>query len=233
MLAALAAIAAIPLAANIVWKPKQGVSYNYKSHAVFHKVQGPTGTVDITFDEKMVATNKEIQSNGNVVIETKHNDFKVLLGEVDAIAMGAPIPKEINETVIEKPNGEIISTTSDAPKEMQSPRMDAISSFIYPGKPVSIGDTWSHSVKGDRAKATFDTLATFKYVAEETVGSMPAFKVEMNYKETNAPTNITATGTFWVAESDGELLKAQIAVKNADVGGGMPPADGDLSVERM
>ena len=232
-LLALSALAALYKPVELSWKPKEGATYNFKGHTVFHKVSTPAGVLDLTFDEKMTSTNKEVKPNGNVVLEAKHTDFKAMLGDIDASSMGMSLPKEINETTEIKRNGEIVSTTSDAPKEMQSPRMDEISTFIYPSKAVNVGDTWTHQVKGDSSKPTYNTVTTFKYLGEDTMNGTPAYKVGMDYKETNAPTNITATGTFWVAREDGELLKAEINVKNAELGGGLPPAEGDVTFERL
>jgi len=231
--AALSAFAAAHQLTIIAWKPKAGATYHYKGHMLFHKVQSPAGVADLTFDEKMVATNKEIRPDGNIVVETKHTDFKVMLGDFDAVAMGAFPVKEINETVVEKPNGEVISNISDAPKEMQSARMDAISSFIFPDKPMRVGDTWVHTAEGDKNKGTYNTTTTFKYLGPDTVGSTPAYKCSMDYAERNAPTDITASGTFWIAQADGELLKAEITVKNAETGPGLPPSDADLAFERV
>lgn len=232
VLVALSVVVAALDPVSVAWKPKVGQSNSYKFNAVFHNVQGiPTGPADIKLAAKMVNTDKEIRPNGDIVVESKQSNLSLFIGDTDFTAMN-PGPKEVTETSVQKPNGEVISTTSDAPDNAKAPRLDAITEFIYPDKPVMVGDTWTHERKGDKEKGTFDSVTTYKYLGTDTVNGVASYKLGIEYKETNAPTNTTANGTVWVAQSDGELVKGDLTLKDADLGQGLTAPTGELHMDR-
>ena len=224
-----AAFAGVLDATKIAWTPKSGAAYKFRFKSVVHGIQAPTGTADLTVLANMTDTIKEIKSDGNIVVEEKQSDLHVTLGEQD---MSSMVPQSITETLTEKPNGEVIERKTDN-DQGGSERINAVSQFSYPDHDVNVGDTWTHALKADSAKKTYDSTTTYTYQGEDTVDGVKCYKVSASFKESGAPTNMTAAGTVWLSEEDGYMVKVKMAVKNADLPGGLPPADSDIDIDRV
>lgn len=218
-------------AVKIAWSPKAGAEFKYKLKIVTHNIQGQ----DLKISANVAHKIKEIKTDGNIVVEDKQSGFSVFLGDTDMSAQGIPIPQVITETLTQKANGEVVERKSDAPADMDSPRMDAVSAFNFPDHAVNVGDKWTRTSKGEKAKGTFDTESTFTFAAAEAIGSIQCYKVDVVFKEVNVAsgeTPITATGSVWVGVDDGEAVRIVMQIKNAEFGHGMPPADSDVNMDR-
>jgi hypothetical protein len=233
VMASLSALAFVAEPVKIAWAPKAGTEFKYKFRSTASNIQGPTGPTDLKISADLLHKIKEVKADGSVVVEDRQTGFTIFLGDTDVKSLGAPIPDSIVETSIEKANGEVIERKSDAPAEFQNSRMDNVASFIYPDHAVNVGDTWNRKLTADKAKGTFSSETTYTYSGSDTIGSIKCNKIDVAFKETDAPTNVTATGTYWISAEDGELVKASIKMKNADFGHGMPPADTETTIERV
>lgn len=228
-LAAIVSFATVGDSANVTWKPKVGNEIHYKFVSEIPDLGGQ-GDMKLGADVDHKIT--EIRPDGNVVVVDKQSDFSVTLNGTDMTqAAAGQIPQSVTETTIEKPNGQIVERKTDAPAQMAQPRMDALSEFVFPDHSVNVGDTWSKNLTGDKAKGTFDSQTTYTYQGKEAVGGTDSYKIAFEYKETNAPSNITASGTFWVSADDGELVKATMKVKNAQLGP-LPSVDMTTDINR-
>lgn len=96
-------------------------------------------------------------------------------------------------------------------------RMSAPLFFLYPDKPVNVGDKWTVEYKGTQGG---NFAYTCEAKAEEKVGEKDALKVQMTVTE-DAGDKTSSDGMFWIGK-DGKVLKYEIKVKNWIV----PMADG-------
>jgi hypothetical protein len=96
-------------------------------------------------------------------------------------------------------------------------RMSAPIFFLYPDKPVTVGDKWTFEYKGSQG-GTFAYTCEAK--AEEKVGDKEALKVQMTITE-DAGDKTSSDGMYWV-DKEGRVLKFEIRIKNWIV----PMADG-------
>jgi hypothetical protein len=213
-----AAYAAVQEAANIAWKPTAGNTIIYKMTST-----AKLGVGELHYDATITHKVVEIKPDGNVVVEEKQGDIKATLGDQDISTL---VPAStVTQTLA--PNGEIISRKSDQPDDNQ--RVDEASAFIYPPHALKPGEIWTRTAHA-QGKNTYESTTTYTYVGQEKVGKWDTYKISVDFKETSAPTNMTATGTAWVSTTDGELVRADYQMKNVDLPQ-MPPSD--ISVQLM
>ncbi|MBS1707425.1 MAG: hypothetical protein JSS65_01750 [Armatimonadetes bacterium] len=98
--------------------------------------------------------------------------------------------------------------------------------FVAPGKPVDVNDTWKveEAEDKDAGKPAFE--ANFKMVGKDAVAGFDTAKVEFSAKETG-DSKATAKGTFWIRLTDGATVKAEIDLVQAPNPG--QPMDGKLT----
>lgn len=210
ILAASLALAAITAPAKIVWKPKVDSELQYKLKAIAKIDFGGT-PADVEISAKIQRKIKEVKEDGKVVSEEKQSDFVVM-------AQGTPVVENsptVTSTTTAMPNGEVIESKSDAPGEAQSPRMELAYSLIFPDKELNVGDSYGYKKAANAEKGTYSMEYTFTYAGEEEYNGVKVYKITSESKETDAPTNMTGKGTFWIRQEDGEVLKSVFSVKNA------------------
>lgn len=202
----------------IKWTPKKDDAYSYKlSLKMELSFDGESIDVDINAKEQHKVLN--VSEDGNVEIEVKYEDTKVVIGGVesnDAASLA-------NSTSTYRPNGSLLSSKSEGDDD-DDMRIGNASAFIYPEKDKKLkeGDTWKYSYKADSAKKSYDGEATYTYKGRETVGSNKCFKVECAYKESGAPKDVSSKWTFWIREEDGRIAKQEGTIENA-------PMDEDIT----
>jgi len=216
---------------TLVWKPKAASVMKYTQKGTIYNAPIPGMTGDLKFTATVTNTVKEIQSGGNILVEAKQENFTMSVGGQD---MGGG-PPNVVEVLTEKPNGFIIARKADDnAKGGDSPRLDQLQQFTFPDKPVNVGDTWNLEQKGESASDTYDSVTEFTFRGADSVNGIAGYKVEFTYKETNAPTATTATGTVWVSQDTCDLLKIVAKIKNAQLGAQLPqPVDMDFSMEKI
>lgn len=105
----------------------------------------------------------------------------------------------------------------------------SVFSFIYPTKPVSVGDKWTSELPADGAAKK----VKFEYEATELtkIGEVEVLKMKGKQTEDGAD-GITSDGEWWVAK-DGSVLKYKLQVKNWAVPfAGTPPMEATITGEK-
>ncbi len=225
-IAALVAVAALGLASmqavSIKWNPKEGANYKYNMSANMNV----TG-MDVKLTAKINRTIKSVMDE-HVTVEEAQSDTKV-----DA---GGQVMDQPSATETSKVNrqGVVLESKSsqEAPEGMNMKRLGQSFLFIYPGSDVKDGETWVHKVKADTKAGIYSSETTFKYVGIEEVNGVKCWKISSDFKETDAPSAMTAKNTFWVSVDDTEVYKATNSVKNATISDQIPPFDMDANTMR-
>lgn len=217
---------------TIAWKPKTGAvtKFNEKVTVYNPPIPGMTGDMKLAFT--LTDTVKDIKSNGDVVTEEKQTDFSMKMGDQDMSQMAGN--QDLAVTVTQSANGKTIDRKITAgPTDMDMPRLNQLQEFTFPDHPLNQGDTWKLEQKGESEKGTYNSETVFTYEGSEVVNGVPCYKIQTDYKETNAPTPMTATITTWLAQDTGDVVKGTGKIKNAQLGEQMPtPVDMDVSIER-
>lgn len=225
-IAALVAAAAISLASmqavSIKWNPKEGANYKYTMNATMNV----TG-MDVKLSAKINRTIKSVMDE-HVTVEEAQSDTKV---DFNGSVQDQP---SATETTKMSRLGVILESKSsqEAPEGMNMKRLGQSFLFVYPGNDVKEGETWVHKVKKDEKTGIFSSETTFKYVGTEEVNGVKCWKISSDFKETDAPSAMTAKNVFWVSVDDTEVYKATNSVKNATISEAIPPFDMDANTMR-
>jgi hypothetical protein len=222
VLVALASYASFRDPVTIAWKPKVGESHTYKWKSVADNVQGS----DMKIGSDMTETIKSINADGSIVVEDKQTHLSLILGGND-LSNNPQIPTEVTETITEAPNGHVLKRVSDQ-QQGDSPRINAISQFIFPDHAVNVGDMWTFKGTADKTAGTNDYQIDFTYQGKEAVDGADSYKIGVTFKELNVSTPITGSGTVWVTTDTGSMVKMSAKLKNADLG---PLGTTDMSVD--
>ena len=83
--------------------------------------------------------------------------------------------------------------------------------FVFPDKPVGVGDTWTETLKAGTDKDDQSVTLEFKAEAIEKVKDVDALKVTEKLTE-KGPEGTTGEGTWWVSK-EGKVLKFETKVK--------------------
>jgi hypothetical protein len=192
--------------ADLTWGPKINSKIKYETVNV---VTVPFGST-VTFTYTTTATVKELV-DGKVIIDALSTE-----PEVDAdgptgcpIQIGGP-----NGTATFTLNGQYLFDEAEDVHPFAT-RFINMSLFIYPEKPVSEGDSWAYQVQANAATGARTAEARFKYVGIERIGKVDAYKVAIDYQETEGEEwdRISARGTKWLSVEDGTLAKEDLQIK--------------------
>ncbi|MCW5943165.1 MAG: hypothetical protein KIS66_13100 [Fimbriimonadaceae bacterium] len=228
---ALAAISMAQEPTQLEWKPQVGRVLKYKLNVKASMDMG-AGAQDLLVGMLLTSTTKEVRPNGEVVVETKQGGMSLSIGGQDMSAMVGEMVT--TETATMNKRGETLSRKSDAPEGMDNHRLTEAITFIYPEKPLKVGDTWTREVKADAAKGVRAGLATFKFEGVDTVdGKWKANKITYTYKETEGSDAMSCAATVWIGAEDGELVKGEYKMKNFTFAPQAPPGDAIATVVRQ
>lgn len=212
-------------AVKLEWKPKADAESNYTLKATA-KIDFGGQPGDIEFSAKVNRKVKEVKSDSITIVE-KQSDLQISMAgnPIDAGQSTSTTTSKL------KPNGEVIESTSDAPTEAQSPRMEMAYAFHFPEKEVADNDTWTKKVEANSKKGTFTTEYKYTLVKTEEINGIKCYKITCEIKETDAPTNMTGTGTYWLRTDDCETVKATFKLSNVPLNEQIPPADLEATLE--
>lgn len=230
----LLAFAAVSMAQDptaLDWKPQVGRVLKYKLSVKASMDMG-AGPQDLLVGMQLTSTTKEVRPNGEVVVETKQGGMSLSIGGQDMSAMVGEMVT--TETATMNRRGETLSRKSDAPEGMDNQRLTEAITFIYPDKPVKVGDTWTRTIKADAAKGVRAGTATFKFEGVETVdGKWKSNRITYTYKEAEGNDAMQCAATVWLAAEDGELVKGEYKMKNFTFAPQAPPGDAIATVVRQ
>lgn len=217
--ASTAAYASLQDEFTVKWAPKVGNVYKYKVDVTAKGLQGPAGEGEAKFGANLTRTILEVKSDGNIVVEEKQTDFTLSFDGQDMSAM-MPI-ESITEKITATPLGSVVERVSDADPSMNNPRLSNAQVFVFPGKPLKVGETWVRETAADSSLGLFPTKTTFTFQGTEMVGQWNCFKVTFEFAESDASANMEGTGTAWLSIEDGELVKGESKFKNVEFGPGL------------
>ena len=222
----LVATCAVALAAfdpiTLKYTPKAGDTIKYHLKADMTTQMGAASvTADIT--DKVT----KVDGDSYTTESTQTN------GQLSFNGNSQPIP-DGTDTTVTKGNGEITDLHSDQEANGQSDsqwRIAELDNFIYPDKPVNVGDEWTYNVTADDKKGIVAATANYKVDSLEKIGSHDCVKIKLTYKETSGSQPASSDGFVWVDTKDGSLVKKTATWTDVPIGG--MPVSGSVTVERV
>jgi hypothetical protein len=222
-LSLLVATCAVALAAwdpvSLKFTPKVGDTIKYHLTA---DVDTQMGSASVTADIQDKITKSD--GDGYTTESAQTN------GMVSFNGGSQPIP-DGTDTTVTKANGEIVDITTDQGEQPGMWRVAELDNFIYPDKPVSVGDEWSHTVAADDKKGIVAASAQYKVDSMEKIGDHDTAKVKVTYKETAGDSPASSDGYVWVDVKDGSIVKKETTWTNVPLG--PMPVNGKVKLERV
>ena len=228
---AAAAVGTAEAPVRIEWKPKEGNELKFK---LTMNASGDMGGGEMAIEAEIALTYKVLKVNddGTVKVEESESMVSLFVDDQDMTDMVAGQGGSTT-TIVYKPNGEPISREVSSAMGVDNPRMAEGQVFIFPDEPVSPGDTWTRTTKGESDKGTVDTKTSFKYIGTEMVGSWSTYKILYDFTETVGNDPYTAKGHIWLSVEDGEMVKGELRLENFEPGPGAPIMDAGILISRV
>ncbi|HVL38829.1 MAG TPA: hypothetical protein VM328_05505 [Fimbriimonadaceae bacterium] len=220
---------AVQDAVKIAWAPKAGKTSKYSVHAKF-RVDIGSGEQDVNY--KMTVTQKvlEVMEDGKVKIEEKVGNQSLVIGDQDMSEMVQGM--DYGTTYVFLPNGEVHERKMDGPQEMDNPRMEDAMAFIYPGKELKPGETWTRSTKADSSKGRVATETVYTFRGVETIDGKKVSKIDVKFKELEGDLPTTGEGTVWLGD-EGDVVKGEYKLNNIIFAEGVPPVNATMTMQRV
>lgn len=209
---------------NIAWKPKTGDTTKYRL-TTKASIQG----TDMSFAALLTMKVKDVKED-KIVVEETQSEISVKFGDQDFSSM---MPASITSTTTMKPDGTVLERKSEMPEEAGGERLSAALEYRYPAKAIEKGGTWGFKAEADSAKKLPAREATYTYVGDEEVGAFKTYKITYSYKETEGSTPMTVTGTLWMNQANGDVIKGSYAMKNVEFQEGMGASDATAEIIRV
>jgi hypothetical protein len=219
-LVALGALAAAQDAMNLKFAPKVGDTFKYKLNGNF-----TTSQIDGTISASV--TDKVTKSDGNgYTMSSTQSDLTISIA-------GSPQPggPDQTDTTSFNSKGEILDIEAEQVNDNMW-RLAELNDFVYPDKPVKVGDTWTSTVTADAKKGTVAATATYVVDSTEKIGSHDTVKIKVNYKETSGDAPATSDGFVWIDTKDGSMVKGVSTWANVPAAAGMS-LGGTFTLERV
>jgi len=192
-----AGVASLSSPVKLAWQPKAGAQTYYSLLTIAGEQEMRSG-----FTQKV----KEVK-NGRVTIEHAYGPPEIALSGASTTlgdggtrmfkyvfgADGEPLSSSISN---EHPMGKTI-------RQATSPR--------FPNKEVNEGDSWKVQYGGAAPGE-----ATFVFKGSAKIGQWDAYQITIKYQAKGS--DLSASGTFFVAASDGSVIKSDVTLNNLPTG---------------
>lgn len=211
---------------TIAWKPKEGSEIKYKMTS-----RSTVGDQVADFNATITIKVESVKADKVTVLATTSN-ISLKVGEQDLGAMmGSMTPSVRTVTDL---RGELLGrTVMGGGEEFDSPRMENALTFVYPDKPMKVGDTWTRETNAKSFLKVPAAKTVFTYLGKEKTDFGEAYKVKLDFKEIEGSMPMTISGTMWLSVEDGNQIKSEIKGSNVEVGPGIPPVEMTAKTERI
>jgi len=231
LFAAIATAKPVVAPALIEWKPKLDATTKLQMNMA---MQIDAGGQMMEINVGFIITSKTTKIDGDKVTqEGSMSDFKLMMNGQEMGDMGGGAPPEGEKTtIVRKINGEVVSDST--PAELGGgERMQRMNAFVYPGKPLEFGDSWTKEWAADKAKGLQSAKAKWTLEGEDVKNKVDCWKISVVFAEMDSKDGISNMGTMWLAKSDGDLVYSKMNFQNVSFQEGMPPTNGVAEMTRI
>ncbi len=199
--------------------PKVGETTKYKLMAEID-ISGQKATYSSMVVDKVV----KVSPQGQFTVNSAQLEPKLIIGSDEL-----PMPTSDPMVVTYEPYGGVVEIL-DA-KDPESYRLAYITTFRASEQELKVGDTWKHEIAADSKRKTYQVLAEYTVLGEETVDKWETFKIKVSVKEAS-PDATTNVGHLWVDKATGILVKVDQAWTNAPFPGAPGPINAKVTMVR-
>ncbi|MFQ3611146.1 MAG: hypothetical protein SNJ72_06565 [Fimbriimonadales bacterium] len=196
---------------------KEGDTFKYKmSMDIDFGGQGVNASTTVT--QKVV----KVEENGNIVMESSTTDLIIKFGDAEM-----PQPAQPPTRITYKPNGDLATSGMGGGPTSQ---IMGSANYIFPDKPVKVGDKWNHTLKGQNGMP--DMNGEFELVGVEKLGETEVVRIKVTWRQAEAKENaMSAEGFVLVNPTNGMAHRFEFKLKGLPVEGAPAPLDGALKME--
>jgi len=214
----------------VEWKPKVDMVNKFQMNLAM-QVDAGGQMMDIGVGFVIITKTTKVEKE-EVTQESTMADFKLSMNGQEMDGMGGEMPADQKTTAVRKLNGEIISDTTPA-EAGGGERMGRMNSFIFPGKPLEFGDSWTKEWAADKAKGLQSAKAKWTLEGEEVKNKVDCWKIAVVFAEMDTKDGISNMGTMWLSKADGEVVYSKMNFQNVSFQEGMPPTNGVAEITRI
>ncbi|MBC8102053.1 MAG: zinc-dependent metalloprotease [Cytophagales bacterium] len=201
---------------TLAYKAQVGQTKLIRGEAVFNMTMAGS-KLALTNKQVSKITYTAIASNGDIT-------FEDVTQSSEAMVNGRALPnddKNDTDTITIHPDGTLVSYKSggtDKDEDRLGPRLYTATTPVFPKKPLTAGDKWSHDYLPNNDLGTRKAHADYEVLGAEKVGAIDTVKVKMTYAEDGPTPNITGSGTIWVEKLSGDPLRTEYTVDGVPFG---------------
>lgn len=215
----------------VEWKPKVDVTQKFQMNLAM-QVDAGGQMMDINVGFLITTKTTKVEKE-QVTQESTMSNFKLSMNGQEMDGMGGGEDQMGEKTIaVRKLNGEVISDTTPA-EVGGGERMMRMNTFVYPGKPLSFGDSWTKEWAANKDKGLQSAKAKWTLVGEEVKNKVDCWKIEVVFAEMDSADGISNTGTMWLSKADGEVVYSKNNFMNVSFQEGMPPTNGIAEISRV
>lgn len=226
MIVALSGIATLAVAKDpvtIVHTPTVGDSHVYKIMSVFTMGDAQAGQATASGTDTIKIL--KVETNGNIDVESTQGTMAISIAGQEMDQPGGP-----PGVSVAGPDGHLIEIRGENISP-QVYRLVIMDSFIFPSKPVNIGDTWTYEYPDDPKTGIVKTMTTFKYLGDEKVDGYDCYKIASDVKEEEGANPAESKGTVWISKANGMMIKRSDVWTNVPIPTAPFPLSGTVSTE--
>ncbi len=198
---------------------KEGDTFKFKM-SMDIDFGGTSVNASTTMTQKVV----KVEENGNIVMELSTTEMIVKFGDTEM-----PQPPQPPTRVTFKPNGDVASSGAGNSPTSQ---IAGNSNYVFPDKPVKVGDKWSHTMKGQNGMP--DLQGEFELVGVEKLGETEVLRIKVSWRQAEAKENaMSSEGFVLVDPATGMAHRFEFKLKGIPIEGAPAPIDGSLKMERL
>lgn len=179
---------------------------------------------DLKYEADVTQKVLEVGEDGKLVLSSTQSGAKLMHAGQQVPYPGAPptfhtySPKGITLEI----GGEGV--------DAEDYRFAALTSLVFPEKPVAIGETWQADLKADKDKGSLDAKASYQALGREPLLGKETLKVSFEIKEVGPDDPATSKGVMWIEIATGMPVKVQSAMTNAPLAGQKVNATWELTL---
>ncbi|MCS6776291.1 MAG: zinc-dependent metalloprotease [Chloroherpetonaceae bacterium] len=217
----------------LTYKAQKGQVMRYKEEGTLvMEAAGQKLTLELKSSKKV--TIEDVSASGDITFKSETEEIEVT---ANGQKMPAPDDAKDKSTIVLRPNGTLVSYSSDKDNKEQNRmavRLLVAQTPIFSEKPVGVGDKWSHEYRDNEDLGIRAARADYEVLAMEKANGVDAVKIKMVFKETGSNPPLTVTSTIWVEKTSGDAVAAEQEIENLTFGGAEgPPLSGKSRMDRV
>jgi hypothetical protein len=217
----LAALLAVTLQTDLVWRPKPDDVLKYEV-----ELQMNIEKETVVYRTELGLHVIDVKTDGSYTMESSTTHSEILTGKTAVKSSDTPVRREQFS-----PLGKRVDVDDSALSDPLNRVLGTVCEFTPPGRPVEAGASWKSQVPIIDGRPASDSEYAFR--GSTKLKSSRAWKVDYRYRELTGEPQATAQGTFMLDPIDFSVVSFDATILNVRVDEETPPATIKVKMERL